>query len=1242
MNGRDTLLLACGTAETRSDLRSIFQESFNLLETDNSQQTMLLLKQNHDCIAAVLLDIAASEKINASLLEKIRDIPKMDQIPVLIIAGEKNPELVSRAFELGATDVVFSDYDSVVLLQRVETIVWLYRHKWHLEELVEEQAAILRHSNEAMIDALSSIIEYRSVESGQHILRIRRFTQILLEEVARNCPEYDLTPAAISIISSAAALHDIGKIAIPDAILNKPGKLTQEEWAVMKSHSLTGCQLLETLGDIGDPEYLRYAHNICHYHHERWNGGGYPEGIRGDDIPICAQVVGLADAYDALTSSRVYKEAFSFEKSVNMIINGECGVFSPKLLECFKGVAPQFEKLACAYADGLSPHSETFDVTLPSPVHRKGQDTLHNVQSKYQALLHYINGMTLEIDLNQQIFHMIYNPYPEMAPLSSSTSYEEAQAYLLHLVVPEEQDVFRSFLQEDIPYFLKNGMRKQIHYFHTADADETHTALYQITLLRPELDDENNKFLIIWQKSLSAGRPAGKNLLSQWEAAQIMVPCQVIYRNDHWHTLKSISGDLSALVGWSEKELELLFENHLMELVIPEDLARVHQIMAEHLENGSYVELTYRMRHKDGREIWVLNKSLLSIGEDGREYFTGILTDVTKSKQTQNRLQFNLQQYESIFGYTQNIIFEWDIVNDTISFSDRWYELFGYMPIRENVLSTLHTNSHFHPEDVPKMFEMVHNMQNGAKHQMIETRIAKRGGRYLWCRHQATALHDEEGRLLKIHGIILNVDDEKRAAQALQDRAERDALTKLFNKQTAQKQAEEYLSSHPHGAACALLIIDLDNFKHINDSFGHMFGDAVLTQAAKEIKKLFRAQDIVGRIGGDEFMVLMRDISDGELVEARCSRLISSFQGIYRNQLGDIPISCSIGVALSPQHGTAYHELFQRADQALYQAKDKGKNCFCFFNKEDAFYFSRKKPATAISTHIDSDELSRMSSQNIVQYTFRRLYDSGDVETTVHDVLALVGKTMNVSRVYIFENDRENKTCSNTFEWCNAEVQPEIQNQQKISYETDIPGYENNFNENGMFYCSDIHTLPKEQYEILKSRGIKSLLQCAIMDNGIFRGYVGFDECVAPRLWTQDQIDTLSFFSEMLSTFLLKKRAQDETDRWASDLRSVLDNQNAYIYVIDPKTCRLKFLNAKFQKLAPDARPGMFCYQAMMGREERCPGCPAKDILREKTAEQVFYNRQFDLKLLSEATLIQWENEVSCLLSCRKLRPEIL
>ena len=276
----DTLLICSGFRENRQTLRHAFSDTFNLLEAGDVRQLALLLHQNLSCIAAVVLDISTWEKPEVQRLEEEKKSIFLGSIPVIFLVREDTSAILDQAFDMGAADVIPIGYDPYAMLRRVENIVDLHLHKQHLETLVEEQKQILRHTSDTMVDALSSIIEYRSVETGQHVLRIRYFTQLLLEEVAKCCPEYGLTRQTIDIICSASALHDIGKIAIPDSILMKPGALTEEERKTMQSHTLTGCRIIETLEHMADKEYLRYAHNICHYHHERWDGGGYPEGIR--------------------------------------------------------------------------------------------------------------------------------------------------------------------------------------------------------------------------------------------------------------------------------------------------------------------------------------------------------------------------------------------------------------------------------------------------------------------------------------------------------------------------------------------------------------------------------------------------------------------------------------------------------------------------------------------------------------------------------------------------------------------------------------------------------------------------------------------------------------------------------------------------------------------------------------------------------------------------------------------------
>ncbi len=405
-------------------------------------------------------------------------------------------------------------------------------------------------------------------------------------------------------------------------------------------------------------------------------------------------------------------------------------------------------------------------------------------------------------------------------------------------------------------------------------------------------------------------------------------------RNDLCLTLESDAAELTGLFGYSAEEIRSIYHNSLLELAEVDARKKLMQRLAEQLSVNDDVELAFPVCHKSGRVIWVLNRGHRVIGEDGKEYLSGVLVDVTKSKNQYDEEKKTLDQYQIILSQTENIIFEWDCITDTIFFSNTWEKIFGYTPKTENISQVLISGERFYPEDGRRLFSHFCAMREGDGYQISEVRIRREDGQYLWCRIRATGSFDKEGKLCRIVGIIINIDAEKKAASALQEQAERDSLTKIYNAHTSRKLAEEYLADVEEDIISALLVIDLDDFKHVNDRYGHMFGDEVLVQAAQTIKKLFRSRDIVGRIGGEEFIVLMKDVPDQRIVNKRCSQLNAAFHDIFKEQLAENELSCSIGVAVSPIHGNSYYDLFRLADRAMYRAKDLGKDRYVIYDPE--------------------------------------------------------------------------------------------------------------------------------------------------------------------------------------------------------------------------------------------------------------------------------------------------------------------
>jgi len=318
-------------------LADLFQEEYEVLEAENGQQALELILQYREQIAIVLLDIVMPVMDGFQVLERMAKLDLIQTIPVIMITGESDDEKTLMGYALGVSDIISKPFNPKIVSRRVNNVVKLYSHRQELErelkkqkEMLEQQARRIHQSSQFVIDALSTTVEFRNMESGEHILRVRTLTRIFLEEMREF---YPLTDEQIKTIANVSAMHDIGKIVISDAILLKPGPLTEEEFEIMKTHTIRGCEILDTLNYTQDEESYRYSYDICRHHHERWDGRGYPDGLKGDEISIWAQATSLADVYDALTSERVYKQAYSHEETIRMILNGECGAFNPRLLD---------------------------------------------------------------------------------------------------------------------------------------------------------------------------------------------------------------------------------------------------------------------------------------------------------------------------------------------------------------------------------------------------------------------------------------------------------------------------------------------------------------------------------------------------------------------------------------------------------------------------------------------------------------------------------------------------------------------------------------------------------------------------------------------------------------------------------------------------------------------------------------------------------------------------------------------
>lgn len=338
---KQQILIVDDEEVNRAVLAEMFREEYTILEAEDGQKAIDQIQNNSD-IVLILLDIVMPVMDGFKVLDYMKEKELIEKIPVILITGESVSNSEGKAYAYGVADVMHKPFYPRIVKRRSNNIIELYQNKRNMEiRLKEQEKAIrsqekeIRKTNEYMIDALSSVVEFRSAETGEHTRRIKYFTRIMLKYLQQYFPKYGITDAQITEITRASALHDIGKIGIPDSILLKPGRLTTQEFEVMKTHTTIGCDILEKFYENHDSDFYRYSYEICRYHHERWDGNGYPDHLVGEEIPICAQVVAIADVYDALVSPRVYKSVYANNIAFDMIMGGECGLFSPDMLECF-------------------------------------------------------------------------------------------------------------------------------------------------------------------------------------------------------------------------------------------------------------------------------------------------------------------------------------------------------------------------------------------------------------------------------------------------------------------------------------------------------------------------------------------------------------------------------------------------------------------------------------------------------------------------------------------------------------------------------------------------------------------------------------------------------------------------------------------------------------------------------------------------------------------------------------------
>lgn len=454
MNSKKKILIVDDSEMNRALLEDMLSDDYEILEAENGMEATTIMHSHELDICLVLLDIVMPVMDGFDTLAMMNKNGWIKNMPVIMISAETASTYMDRAYSLGAVDYISRPFDERTVRHRVDSNVILGEKQKELSSRLTNQIFEKEKDNRLMIEILSHIVEFRNGESGLHVLHVHTITELLLKALKNKTDKYPLTQKDISLICNASALHDVGKISIPSEILNKPGRFTPEEFEIMKGHTVEGAKMLKDIPFRENEPLIKIGYQICRWHHERYDGRGYPDGLKGEEIPIAAQVVALADVYDALTSKRVYKPAYTPEKAVEMILNGECGVFNPLLLECLKDNAEQLKKELYVLSVGNATDKE-IQKTVAHALKTDGTDASNRT---IRLLEHERMKSKILSDLSREIMFE-YTASPEMVTLSDWSA--DLLGLPVTIVNPKESEfgkrVFKRKDFEEILNKLKNS-----------------------------------------------------------------------------------------------------------------------------------------------------------------------------------------------------------------------------------------------------------------------------------------------------------------------------------------------------------------------------------------------------------------------------------------------------------------------------------------------------------------------------------------------------------------------------------------------------------------------------------------------------------------------------------------------------------------------------------------------------------------------------------------------------------------
>lgn len=790
------ILIVDDSEMNRDMLSDMLSDDYDIVEAADGEEALSILKERVYDIDLVLLDIIMPAVDGFGVLDVMKRYHWIDNTPVIMISSETSQSYIRKAFELGVTDYIIRPFDSFIIHKRVSNTLMLYRKQKKLLSALEEQVYENEKNNSMMINVLAHIVEFRNGESGMHVHHIKQLTSILLQNLIEKTDKYHLTENDILLISTASSLHDIGKISIDDKILNKPGRLTAEEFEVIKTHSIIGAEMLQDLHNTHNYPLFDKAYEICRWHHERYDGKGYPDGLKGEEIPISAQVTSLADVYDALTSNRCYKKAFSHEKAMEMILDGQCGAFNPVLLQCLKDCEKQI----------LAEFSDSIDTT---------QDDRLLIRATEELVENKISSD--KIDFSAHL------------PIAARDRWN----------------------------FFSDGSG-EIQFEYDAILDVLRLTKYGAKVL-------GLQELTMHPRGLKQGYLGAQNIQTILDAMQSEASLEKPVVKIKKHI--SLNGPRR----WYEIRIRTLWSNEEN----PKYTGILGRIIDINDSELAIVRPEYRISENDDAEIRQTISKLTQVFDVVR------LVDITDNEIVRSGCKpGNEEMINACRG-------------------DKCYAIWGKTQRCKNCVSS-------------KAFEKRGQV---SKLEFADDSIFQIISKYVEISGKPYVLEmiykDNDGVLLGAYGKTDFMDNIVNYNRQLYH----DALTGAYNRRYYEEQAKSmrYID--------AVAMLDANNFKGINDHYGHAAGDCLLKAVCESIKECIRSSDILIRLGGDEFVLLMANIPEIVFYQ-KISEIKQKISEIKLPDYPDIKCAAAIGGVYGIQ---PIENALTEADRLMYLDKNASK-----------------------------------------------------------------------------------------------------------------------------------------------------------------------------------------------------------------------------------------------------------------------------------------------------------------------------